>query len=462
MIPAAWRAGEVAVIGLGRSGRSASRLLRREGVRVYAADGETNAIVQAAVAELRTLGADAEGGGYDLGRIARAAVVVVSPGVPPSAAPLAAARGAGVPVVSEVELALHCLPLSRIIAITGTNGKTTTTALVGHVLVSLGVNAVTAGNIGTPLADIALMPNPPAWIALELSSFQLHDTPSIAPAVGVMTNLSPDHLDRYPNAKAYYADKALLFANASAASHWVVNDDDAAVRDLVRAMPGTVRRFSIARTDADGWFDHGEQALVVLGEPLLRRRDLALFGDHNVANALAASLSVLETDPALAVPRARERVAQGLRTFSALPHRLETVAEIDGVLWINDSKATNVSSTMVAMQGMTRPTVLLLGGRHKGEAYTALAEPLRTIGRAVIAFGEAAPLIERDLDGVVPVVRLSRSFDDVIERARRLARPGDVVLLSPACSSYDMFSNYEHRGAEFRRLAVMRDEARRA
>ncbi len=211
MIPRAWRQGEIAVVGLGASGRAASELLLRDNLRVYASDASSSDAAQRAAAALGRLGATVQTGGHDLARIARAAVVVASPGVPPDAPPLVRARSAGVPVVSEIEVGLRYLAATtRYIAITGTNGKTTTTAMVGHLLRALGLTAVDAGNIGTPLTEIALAAAPPAWVALEVSSFQLHDTPSIAPAVGVLTNLSPDHLDRYPSVAAYYADKALL------------------------------------------------------------------------------------------------------------------------------------------------------------------------------------------------------------------------------------------------------------
>ncbi len=193
---------------------------------------------------------------------------------------------------------------------------------------------------------------------------------------------------------------------------------------------------------------------MVLGHPLMPRSELPLLGDHNVANALAASLAVMLADREHRTPHALERIRDAMRGFHALEHRIETVVERDGVLWINDSKSTNVTSTLVAIRGMTRPTVLLLGGKHKGEPYTALAPELRRIGRAVIAYGEAAPLIEADLKDVVPLTRLGSSFDDVVATARHLAQPGDAVLLSPACSSYDMFDNYEHRGAVFKQLVT--------
>ena len=462
--------GEYAVIGLGKSGRAAAELLARAGAKVYASDAAKTPAAEKAAAELLALGVDADAGSHDLERIARAARVVASPGVPPGAPPLARARAAGVPVVGEIEIALQFLPKTRVIAITGTNGKTTTTALVGALLRASGRTAIDAGNIGTPLAAVALGASHPEWIALELSSFQLHDTPSIAPEVGVVTNLSPDHLDRYSTVDEYYQDKALIFRNMSATSKWVLNADDPATLTLARRLPpaltpagvpserwplGTTCRFSLA-APSDAWFDRGADRLVVLGEPLLARRELTLFGDHNVANALAASLAVMTADEAHRTPGARAKIADGLRGFTALKHRLEVAGEFGGVLWINDSKATNVSSTLVAVEGMTRPTVLLLGGRHKGEPYTALAPAIKRTCKAVIAYGESAEIVVKDLGGLVPVERLGSDFAEVIDRARAVARPGDAVLLSPACSSYDMFNNYEERGAEFKRLAAQR------
>jgi UDP-N-acetylmuramoylalanine--D-glutamate ligase len=451
MIPAEWKTGEAAVIGLGRSGVAASLLLVRQGVKVYASDGGSDAAARAGAARLTEAGVDATAGAHDLDRIARAAVVVASPGVPPNAAPLASALAAGVPVVSEIEVALRALDGVRYIAVTGTNGKTTTTALIGHLLRTLGKRVADAGNIGTPLTEIALRDDRPGWIALELSSFQLHDTPSVNPAVGVMTNLSPDHLDRYATAAEYYADKALLFRNASDTSTWVLNADDALVTAMAAGVAGVHRGFGIASADAEMTYADGE--IRWNGARILARSELPLLGDHNVMNAMAATLAVIAADSAHTTRGALARMADGLRSFRAPPHRLETVGERAGVLWINDSKATNISSTQVAIDGMTRPTVLLLGGRHKGEPYTALASGLKRIARVVLAYGEAAPIIEQDLSGVVPVERLGNDFAAVVARARALARPGDVVLLSPACSSYDMFRNYEERGAAFRRLA---------
>jgi UDP-N-acetylmuramoylalanine--D-glutamate ligase len=448
-----WLAGEVAVVGLARSGKAAARLLARAGARVYASDYATGPDLDEAARELREDGVDVQLGGHDLDRMARASLVVASPGVPPDAPPFIAARNAGVDIVSEIEIGLRFLPRLSYIAITGTNGKTTTTALVGHLLTAVRRRAATAGNIGTPLTELALARTPPAWVALEVSSFQLHDTPSIDPTVGVLTNLSPNHLDRYDSVEAYYGDKAMLFKNANAASNWVTNADDADVQLMTAGLPGVQCRFSVNER-AEAYFDRANGMLVVLGHPLIRRDEFSLLGDHNVANALAASLAVMMADREHRTHHALNALRDGLRSFKALEHRIETVGTFDGVTWINDSKSTNVASTLVALQGMQSPTVLLLGGRHKGEPYTALAPELKRSVRTVIAYGEAAPIIEADLNGLVPLRRLESSFDDVVATARAIARPGDVVLLSPACSSYDMFDNYEHRGTVFKRLAA--------
>jgi UDP-N-acetylmuramoylalanine--D-glutamate ligase len=443
---------ETAVLGLGKSGVAASRLLLSKGVNVYASDSGSGPALESAAASLRELGARVDTGGHDLARIGRAEVVVASPGIPPSASPIVAARETGVPLVSEIEIALRYLPRSRLIAVTGTNGKTTTTALVGHLLRGIGADAIDAGNIGTPLSEAAMALRPPEWIALEMSSFQLHDTPSLNPTVGVLTNLSPDHLDRYPTEIEYYADKALLFGNAADSSRWVLNADDDRVRRMTEGVKGRQFWFSMHQ-DAEACYDRSSATLHVLGQRLISRDELSLIGDHNVANALAAALAVMVADESFATDDGRRRIASAFRSFRALPHRLESVGEYNGVAWINDSKATNVSSTLVAVQGMQRPTVLLLGGRHKGEPYTGLADAIREHVKHVIAYGEASALVEHDLTGVVPLDRMNGDFERVIVRAREVAAPGDAVLLSPACSSYDMFRNYEERGNRFRELA---------
>lgn len=452
------RRGEFAVLGLARSGCAAARLLRAAGLAVYASDASSSAAVRDNATALEREGVSVHVGGHDLARIAGASIVVVSPGIPPDAPPIVAAKRAQVPVVSEVEVALRLQPGLRIVATTGTNGKTTTTALVGHLLRALGHDAVDVGNIGTPVSEIALRDTPPVWASLELSSFQLHDTPGILPDVGILTTLSPDHLDRYPDIASYYADKALLFANASVSSKWVVTADNADVAAMTRGVAGRVLTFSTQRTDVDAYLSRDDGMLYVLGAPLAPRTALALAGDHNVANALAALLAVMIADAKHATPAARTMLAQALSSFHALPHRLQPVADHGGVLWLNDSKATNVASTQVALAGMTRPTIALLGGRHKGEPYTSLVPELARVAKVVLAYGEAGARIVTDLEaplhGRVAVEHMGdATFAAVMERARQHAAPGDVVLLSPACSSYDMFKHYEERGNTFAQLA---------
>ncbi|MEO6330972.1 MAG: UDP-N-acetylmuramoyl-L-alanine--D-glutamate ligase [Gemmatimonadaceae bacterium] len=445
--------GEIAVLGLARSGRAVATLLARRGHPVYVSDSSSSAAVSAAASELAAAGIAAEVGGHDLGRIGRAALVVVSPGIPPTAAVLAAARASKVPVVSEIEVALRSLDESRVIAVTGTNGKSTTTAMIGAMLAELGGDVAVAGNIGRPLSEVALRERAPEWIALELSSFQLHDTHSLSADVGVLTNLSPDHLDRYASVDEYYGDKARLFSRATGGSTWVSNADDADSTRMTAGVAGRHVRFSLSKR-ADAWLDAGSGMLRLRNDDLMPRGDLPLLGKHNIANALAAALAVSVSDEAFAGPAARERIARALRNFKALSHRLELLGEFRGVQWINDSKATNVGAALVALEAMERPTVLLLGGRHKGEPYAPLIDEIRRTVKNVIAYGEAAPLVANGLRAVADVRTPGNSFEDVIAEARRCAEPGDAVLLSPACSSYDMFASYEERGDRFRQLVT--------
>lgn len=448
-----WLRDEIAVIGLARSGRSVATLLARTGNTVYASDANRNAELEVTAAQLEGEGVNVDLGTHNLDRVGRASLVVVSPGVPPDSPVIAAARAKGIDVVSEVEIALRFLPNLRYVAITGTNGKTTTTALVAHLLRALHHGAVAAGNIGMPLSEVAQQPAPPSWIALEMSSYQLHFTPSIRPLVGALTNVSPNHLDRYKSVDEYYADKKLLFRNASPGSHWVTNADDSTVQDLASDAAGIQTRFSTTRR-ADAYYDRKMDRLVAFGCPLVKRSEFKLLGDHNVANALCATLAVMLADPEHRTTDGCGMLSDALRSFRSLEHRIEIVDEIADVLWINDSKSTNVASTLVALRGMTRPTVLLLGGRHKGEPYTALQPELKRIVKQVIAYGEAADRITSDLSGIVPVEQGGTSFDQVVARARAAAARGDAVLLSPACSSFDMFANYEQRGNEFKHLVT--------
>jgi len=450
----------VGIIGLARSGRAAARLALKRGHRVFASDAGDDERLRAAAEEVRALGGEVELGGHTSGRLAACDLLVVSPGVPPMAPILMNTSVRAVPRISELEFAWRELR-APVVAVTGTNGKSTTTELTAHLLRASSFDAPASGNIGTALSEIALRAVPPDRVVVECSSFQLADIDSFAPTVGVVTNLSPDHLDRYASVEDYYADKARLFRNATRDSTWVLNGEDQAVLALPGDAPGTRWIFStngsLANAEYGAWidqagritlrFDNAEHALVSTAE-------LRILGRHNQANALAAAAA------AAAAGASVEAVAEGLRTFGGLEHRLELVTEHDGVLWINDSKATNVASTRVALRSVERPIVLLLGGRPKGESFASLIDDMGSV-RVVIAYGEAAPAIVHELRGAVPVQLVDARFADVVARARRLARPGDVILLSPACASFDMFRDYEDRGRQFKALALAGGEALR-
>jgi UDP-N-acetylmuramoylalanine--D-glutamate ligase len=443
----------IAVLGLARSGRAAAQLALRKGAQVYASDAADTPALRAAAAEVRAAGGDAEVGGHDVARLTSSDLIVLSPGIPPTATVLTDHRVAAVPRISELEFAYRELR-SPVIAITGTNGKSTTTALTAHLLTTAGFIAPAAGNIGLPLSEVAMRMDAPDWVIVEASSFQLADVDRFAPRIGVVTNLSPDHLDRYPSVEAYYGDKARLFANARADSIWVLNAEDEAVVALPGEADGARLVFRVntplETAEQGGWVTAAGDLMVRMHGTetrLLHTSELRLLGQHNQANALAAAVT------ALSAGADATAVGAGLRSFAGLEHRLEFVAERDGVLWINDSKATNVGAALVALRSMTRPTVLLLGGRHKGESYAPLVGELRRNVRAVVAFGEASPLIERELTREVPVIPVAGSFEDVVCRAAELAQPGEAVLLAPACSSFDMFRDYEERGRRFKELA---------
>lgn len=446
------------VLGLARSGLAAARLALARGARVYASDAGDSPAAREAAERVRALGGEAETGRHDLERLARCDEIVLSPGIPPTAPVLRDPALAHVPVVAEVELAFRLLD-APVVGITGTNGKTTVTALVSHLLAEAGMDAPAGGNIGTALSELALRESPPEVAVVEVSSFQLAMTRDFAPRVGVLTNLAPDHLDWYPDVEAYYADKARLFRNATPESAWVLNAEDARARDLPGGAPGRRYYFRVETPPPPGergGYLAGDGRLVLRmdgEEPLVHRDELRILGPHNVANALAAALAARLAGAPV------EPVRAGLRTFRAPPHRLQPVAEREGVLWINDSKATNLASTRVAVRSMTRPFVLLLGGRHKGEPYDGLLPDLVGRVRAVVAYGEAGETVRRDLAGRVPVERVDGSFEEAVARAARLARPGDAVLLSPACSSFDMFGDYEERGRRFVELATRENDA---
>ena len=452
-----WSGAKVGVLGLGKSGRSAARLLARAGASVYASDISQVEELRTQSEDLVELGVDVELGRHDVGKLNACDVIVVSPGISPSASVLRDRGVASRPVISELELAFGFLD-SPVVAVTGTNGKTTTAAWIGDMIGRSGLSVGVGGNIGEPLSDFASDRGVDYdWIVAEVSSFQLAHTVDFNPSIGVFLNLGVDHLDRYKTLDEYHADKARLFATATAESRWVLNGEDDGVLRLSASAPGTKCFFwvdSIPAPGEDGAWVAPEGSLTVRYEgvvvKMVRRDELRTLGVHNVANALAACLAAAYAR----IPM--EAVRESLRGFEPLPHRLQPVAEVNGVLWINDSKATNVAASRMAVRALEQPAVLLLGGRGKGESFEALADDLADRVRAVIAYGEAADQIEAELRGWTKLERVEGPFEEVIERARQLAEPGDAVLLAPACASFDMFSDFEERGTRFVELVKER------
>ena len=440
---------QIAVIGLGASGLAAARLALDKGGDVYVSDLRTEPEVTARRADLRERGAQVELGRHDIERLEEADVVIVSPGIPPEAPVLRALQDRSVRWISEPEFAFQFFS-SPLIAVTGTNGKTTTTLLLGHLLETAGVRVGVGGNVGGGLApaasELALMEPAPDWYVLEMSSFQLSAIQSFRPDVGVLTNLSPDHLDRYSSLEAYYADKARIFDNADHQSIWVLPHGNRVVDSLIGNTPGD--RFYFGehqQSETHAFMVDGVLTLRFEDHryPLLEMGDLSLIGQHNTQNALAASLATCLVD----VPA--ESIADGLRTARPLPHRLEPVAVRNGVVWLNDSKATNVAATRSALESVHQPVVLLLGGVDKGEDFRSLIPSTANL-RAILAYGAAAPRIVSEIEGAVLV---DGDLGLVIQHAKKLAEEGDVILLSPACSSFDMFNDYEERGRVFASLA---------
>ena len=452
---------KVAVIGLGASGDAAARLALLKGAKVHVTDANSETPIAARGAVLRDLGAEVRLGGHDVEKIAAADTVVVSPGIPSGAPVLAALRARGVAWVSEPEFACRFVS-SPLTIVTGTNGKTTTAALCAHLLREAGVETALGGNIGGglgPPASVLAAACPAAdRIVLELSSFQLADTRDLTPDVGVMTNLGVDHMDRYATVADYHRDKRRLFEAGDENTTWVVNGDDRAVLAMAEGVPGTHLAFSLKTAPSPGAYLSGGDLVLDPGDvgvPGPRRvaaaRDVRLLGRHNLANALAALLAAAASGAAAGSARG------ALRSFAPLPHRLEPVGTFGGVLWVNDSKATNVAAAASALGSVGGPVVLLLGGTDKGEDFRGLVPAMRGRVRSVIAYGAARDRIAAEMaaaaEAGIAVERVAGPFGEAVEASRAAARPGDTVLLAPACSSFDMFTSFRARGDSFRALA---------
>ncbi len=441
----------VTVAGAARSGLAAAELLARRGARVTLSDAR-HELPEGE--RLRSLGVALELGGHVRETFTSADLVVLSPGVAPEQDAVRAARERGIPVIAEIELASRWLQ-GRMIAITGTKGKSTTTALTGRMLEAAGFKVTVGGNIGSPLSAQVSESTPETFHVVETSSFQLEQIDTFHPWIAVMLNLSPDHLDRHPDVAAYAAAKARIFENQNASDFAVINADDPAVLEIARRGRATARQFSLAGTIGrgtvieDGWIvdRRGD-----LSEPLVPLDAIHLLGPHLVHDVMAAA-----TVGAIA-GAAPAAMTAAVDAFHGLEHAMELVAEVGGVRFVNDSKATNVESALRSIESFDRGLVLIAGGRFKGGDLRRLRAPLKGRATAVVAIGEARPLLREALGDIVPVEEAG-SLADAIARAFALAQPSGVVLLAPACASFDMFRDYAERGRIFKdEVAKLRTE----
>lgn len=435
----------IVIVGMARSGMAAARLLRSRGVTVFVSDSGNPSAAQ----ELGALGIPYEVGGHTTSRFLEAEEVIVSPGVPLDIEPLAEARRQGIPIVSELELACRFLP-GEIVAITGSNGKTTTTALTGEVLKATKRPIQVGGNIGVAMASLVESSTPETINVIEVSSFQLDAIQKFRPRVGILLNVTPDHLDRYTDFQAYRRSKLHLFTNQASEDFAVLNADDPQVYPPAVTLAAREVLFSQDRHIDHGAFRFGDD-LFVNGQYVMSASEIPLRGRHNVENVLAALAtgSVYGLTPG--------QMAETVRQFRAVEHRLEYVATIKGIDFFNDSKATNVDSAIKAVESFEGNIILILGGTDKGASYEPLIQAMQGRVKRVLLIGAAREKISASLGDRFPKAEAT-SLEDAVDRSIELGQAGDVVLLSPACASFDMFDNYEHRGRVFKQAVLQRVE----
>jgi len=451
----------VLVVGLGKSGIAAAHFLHARGARVTVSDSKAEAQLRSEIPALLDKGIAVETGGHGARTFRDQDLIVVSPGVPYEVPQLVQARALGMPVIGEVELAYRFLK-GRVVGITGSNGKTTTTTLVGEILEHAGKPVLVGGNIGTPVISLADESTEQTWSVLEISSFQLETIEKFRASVAVILNITPDHLDRHRTLEGYVAAKARIFENQSAEDFAVLNADDPICLSLATNTKARVAFFSrksepqserktsaFLRAGKILWRgDAGEQEVMAVNE-------IPLKGAHNVENVLAAVAVGMITgcQPA--------QIRSAVMAFKAVEHRLEYVATIRGVDYYNDSKATNVDATIKALESFPANIHIILGGKDKGSDYSVLKELLRTRVKKVYTIGAAAQKIQSQIAGAAPL-EAAETLETAVQRAAEAAAPGDIVLLAPACASFDQFENYEQRGRVFKDLvgALKKRESR--
>jgi len=438
----------VLVVGIGKSGLAAARFLKKRGARVTVSDARP-ALLIAELPMLLDEGFMVEAGSHGLLTFRRQDLIVVSPGVPATVPELVQVRAIGMHVIGELELGAEFLQ-GEVIAITGSNGKTTTTTLVGEILKAAGRTMLVGGNIGTPVVELAEESTPETWSVLEVSSFQLETVETFKPRIALVLNITPDHLDRHGSFENYAAAKARITEFQAADDFLVLNAEDVKTQLVAAKTKAQIYWFSAKRQIKQGAFVHGESIFFVAKEgakpePVMPVAEIPLAGAHNVENVLAAACAARLAGVENAVIRT------AVAAFKAVEHRLEFVREFEGVRYYNDSKATNVDATVKAVEAFEGGVWLILGGKDKDSDYATMSELLRERVKAVLTIGSAAEKIERQLAGVVMIER-AETIERAVALAHEKASVGDVVLLAPACASFDQFENYEHRGRVFKGL----------
>ncbi|MCF8094123.1 MAG: UDP-N-acetylmuramoyl-L-alanine--D-glutamate ligase [Desulfobacteraceae bacterium] len=435
---------KITVVGLGKTGQALAQFLHRRKAMVTVTDNAAEARLGDAPAALRKLGVRLELGCHKPGAFDEADLIVLSPGVPHTIDPVENARRSGVPVIGEIELAARFIT-APVVAVTGTNGKSTVTRLIGDMLERSGQSVFVGGNLGTPLISYADSTQAADAVVAEISSFQLDTSESFHPAVGVLLNITADHLDRYQDLRSYGASKAKIFSLQTCDDTAVLNAADPLVMKLTKNISSRRCLFnSDTSADCCAWTGKGGISVFTpaTGRAEIVCGDNFLPGRHNLENAAAAALAAFAAGADL------EGVRDGLREFKPDPHRMQWVVSVNGVDYYDDSKATNVDAAARAVESLGSKVILILGGRDKGGGYAGLVMPVKKHTKGLVLFGEAADSIERELGGIVET-RRATSMDEAVAQASKLAVPGEAVLLSPACASFDMYESYAERGADF-------------
>ena len=438
----------VLVVGLGRSGAASAFFLRDQGAKVTVSDEKSEAQLQNEIAALLDRGISIETGRHGERTFRDQDLIVVSPGVPSDQPQIQLARTMGIPVIGEVELAFRVLQ-GKVAAITGSNGKTTTTTLVGEILAKSGKKTLVGGNIGTPVISLAGKSTPDTLTVLEISSFQLETIEQFRPWIAAILNITPDHLDRHHTFQAYVDAKARIFENQQAGDFAVLNADDAACQALKNKVKAQLYWFS-RKHEVEGAYLKGDKIVFRRDgqeQAVLNRSDIQLKGAHNLENVLAAVVM------GMLAGCAPEQIQKAVAEFRAVEHRLELVTTVNGVAFYNDSKATNVDATVKALESFPGNIHIILGGKDKGSDYTALNALLRERAKRAYLIGAAAEKIASQIQGATPLTR-SGTLERAVRQAFEAAKPGDIVLLAPACASFDQFENYEQRGRIFKELAL--------